>query len=153
MPFSAGLVSAQTATGQVRKGQGVSQFRWTDRHITRSEVQKNRGFTYIFGDNVTEKGMGGMAKQLRGEPNAVGIPTKWRPTMDWDAFFSDNPTDHRKVEHARDFMETAIQVAERRGLLIIVPSGIGQGLAQMPTRCPELYKWLCNRLERPELRM
>jgi hypothetical protein len=127
----------------------VSQFLWTDRHITRSEVQSNRGFTYTFGDNITEKGMGGMAKQLRGEPNAVGVPTKWYPTLHWDAFFSDDPLAKRSPESAKEFMETAIRAAEARGLLIIVPSGIGQGLAQMPTRCPKLYAWLTRRLERP----
>jgi hypothetical protein len=94
--------------------------------------------------------MGGMARECRGEPNAVGIPTKWRPAMTLDAFFRDAdglPTSLVAVA-PRALIESAIREAESRGLPIIVPVGLGQGLAQMPHHCPRLYHWMCERLHR-----
>ena len=49
----------------------------------------------------------------------------------------------------RALIEAAILEAEYRGLPIIVPVGLGQGLAQMPHHCPMLYRWMCERLQRP----
>ncbi len=49
------------------------------RIITRAEVRANPDRYYVFGDNMTGTGYGGQAAQMRGEVNAVGVPTKWRP--------------------------------------------------------------------------
>ncbi len=43
----------------------------------------------MFGDNLVCRGLGGQAKEMRGEPNAVGYPTKRRPSMTSSAFFDD----------------------------------------------------------------
>ncbi len=49
------------------------------KYITRTIVQENPDILYVFGDNMTGTGYGGQAAQMRGEVNAVGVPTKWRP--------------------------------------------------------------------------
>ena len=123
---------------------------WTNRHIKRAELRANPQLTYLYGDNSIHSGIGGMARECRGEPNAVGIPTKWRPAMTLDAFFRDTdglPTSLVAVA-PRALIESAILEAESRGLPIVVPVGLGQGLAQMPHHCPMLYRWMCERLHR-----
>ena len=55
--------------------------------ITRADLRANPDTLYVFGDNMRRRGMGGQAAEMRGEPNAVGIPTKWRPSRtEWDFF-------------------------------------------------------------------
>jgi hypothetical protein len=122
------------------------KFRWTTGVILRGDVRRHPDKTYLFGDNAVYRGMGGMAREMRGEVNAVGVPTKWTPSMNDAAFFSDDD----ESGLPQDLMEAAICDAESRGLPIVVPSGIGRGLAQMPQRCPRLYKWLCERLHKPK---
>ena len=49
------------------------------RFITREYVRANPDKIFLFGDNLEQRGLGGQAAAMRGEPNAVGIPTKKRP--------------------------------------------------------------------------
>jgi hypothetical protein len=59
--------------------------------ITREYVRESFGTTiFLFGDNMQRTGLGGQAKEMRNEPNAFGVPTKWKPTMQDDAFFTDD---------------------------------------------------------------
>lgn len=57
--------------------------------ITREMVQANRHKIFLFGDNLLRRGLGGQAREMRGERNAVGIPVKNRPSMTEGSFFSD----------------------------------------------------------------
>jgi len=61
--------------------------RW--KWITREELQRHPELIFVFGDNMLRKGFGGQAKEMRGEPNAVGVPVKWRPSRDAGAYFTD----------------------------------------------------------------
>ena len=47
--------------------------------IYRSDLKANPSVLYLFGDNLQRVGLGGQAKEMRGEPNAVGIATKKAP--------------------------------------------------------------------------
>ena len=57
--------------------------------ITRDDLKRNPEHLFAFGDNMARRGLGGQAKEMRGEPNAVGVPTKWEPTMYPSGFFSE----------------------------------------------------------------
>ena len=57
--------------------------------IYRKQLKDNPNILYVFGDNMVRQGYGGQAREMRGEPNAVGIPTKWRPDNTDGAFFYD----------------------------------------------------------------
>jgi hypothetical protein len=58
--------------------------------ITRASCRANPDKTFLFGDNAIHAGFGGQAaKEMRGEPNAIGIPTKFYPNMRDDSFFTD----------------------------------------------------------------
>ena len=58
--------------------------------ITREIVQANPDKIFLFGDNLLRVGLGGQAGATRGEPNAVGIPTKKTPAGDEAASFTDS---------------------------------------------------------------
>lgn len=100
--------------------------------ITRQDLRDNPDKVYVFGDNLRRVGYGGQAKEMRGEPNALGIPTKANP----GEYLSD----------ARDFPRFAIRLGQHFADLvtalyikrtIVWPAdGIGTGLADMENRAP-----------------
>jgi hypothetical protein len=47
--------------------------------IYRRDLRANPESLYLFGDNTKRVGIGGQAREMRGEPNAVGIATKNAP--------------------------------------------------------------------------
>lgn len=107
--------------------------------ITRDMVQSETDTLFVFGDNVMRVGLGGQAREMRGEPNSVGIPTKWRPSMDPSAFFTDNDyfdildrlleADKRIVEHLN-----------AGGTVVWPEDGIGTGLAHLKERAPLIFQ-------------
>lgn len=61
------------------------------KYITRQMMRAEPTTLFVFGDNLAQVGYGGQAKEMRGEPNAVGIPTKRKPSRTApDEFFTDN---------------------------------------------------------------
>lgn len=111
--------------------------------IYRQDLQNNPNVLYVFGDNLLEIGSGGQAGEMRGEPNAVGVPTKKRPGMNEKDFFTDD-------ELAENIFEISMKVNRltkhlKAGGVVVLPSdGIGTGLSQMPERCPKTFKYLCE---------
>jgi len=47
--------------------------------IERSMLQADPEARFVFGDNAERWGLGGQAKEMRGEPNAIGVATLWSP--------------------------------------------------------------------------
>lgn len=43
------------------------------KYIKRQDLKSNPNTQYLFGDNLKRSGFGGQAKEMRGEPNAIGI--------------------------------------------------------------------------------
>jgi hypothetical protein len=106
--------------------------------IKREDLWNNPTVFYLFGDNFIQKGMGGQAKEMRGEPNAIGIPTKHKPTNEEDAFFSDMYYDEISRRWRNIFAK--VKAHKTNGHLIVIPAdGIGTGLAQLETKAPNLY--------------
>ena len=121
--------------------------------ITREFVQANPDRIFLFGDNLEHVGMGGQAAAMRGEPNAIGIPTKKSPSMSDEAFFTDYEFDSNCVEidmaitglwdlwldHVATFCTDDIPV--------VIPSdGLGTGLAELDKRAPKTFSYLENKL-------
>ena len=48
---------------------------WT----TRDDLRANRNCVFVYGDNVAREGHRGLARQMRGEPNAHPISISWAP--------------------------------------------------------------------------
>lgn len=107
--------------------------------ITRDDLQNNPDTLYVFGDNMVRQGFGGLAKEVRGESNAVGIPTKKYPAMNEPSFFTDADLE--------DFIKEAlIDIArlvghkEMGGDIVWPEDGIGTGLAELKERAPAIWK-------------
>ena len=105
---------------------------WIERQMLRDEPEK----LFVFGDNLARIGKGGQAKEMRGEPNAVGLPTKVSPSI----YLSDS--DLAKVSRAiRDDLDRLMAHLRRGGTVVWPSNGIGTGLAELDTRAPHVAEF------------
>lgn len=115
--------------------------------IYREDLRRNRDVLYVFGDNVVRKGMGGQAAHMRGEPNSVGVATKYAPSMDPDAFFGDEPAQTEAQNRILDSdMKPLFERVKAGGIVVWPTDGIGTGLSELPTRAPETWSYLEQKL-------
>lgn len=110
-------------------------------NITRNIVRANPSRLFVFGDNMARAGFGGQALAMRGEPNAVGIPTKWKPSMAPDAFFTDADFDAWLAASQPDFARLAGHL-RANGIVVWPAAGIGTGRAQLERRAPRIWRWI-----------
>lgn len=111
---------------------------------TREVIKANREKMFVFGDNMARKGYGGQAKACRGEPNALGIPTKWYPDCSKKSFFKDD--DIVKVEPVIAAAFDAMSAQLQAGRVVVWPAdGIGTGLARLEEKAPAIFKYITNR--------
>jgi hypothetical protein len=122
--------------------------------IERSDLKQNQDRVYLFGDNLLRIGMGGQAKSMRGEPNALGVATKFSPGMNpQDMWIETDEHDHEKFIV---YLEIDLQPVEKHlkaGSIVVIPSdGLGTGLSKLPENAPITNDWLHNKLfvEYPE---
>ncbi|MFN0278933.1 MAG: hypothetical protein ACKVRN_10055 [Pyrinomonadaceae bacterium] len=114
--------------------------------ISRSFVRDHRNHIFLFGDNLARRGFGGQAAAMRGEPNAVGIPTKKHPSNNEDAFFTDAEFEQNKAAIDRAF-ERLRHISTTREQIIVIPAdGLGTGRAQLESRAPLTFAYLQRRL-------
>lgn len=101
--------------------------------VFRSDLRANPKVAYVFGDNVNRVGLGGQAKEMRGEPNAYGIATLISPGI---------PFRDDCLRHNVTIMATDIQrLTEAKPEIIVFPSdGVGTGLAGMEAHAPLTYE-------------
>ncbi len=96
---------------------------------------------FVFGDNMLRQGLGGQAAECRGEPNAVGVPTKHKPSWDSDAFFSDADFTHVKPVIDAECRKLARHL--RQGGTVVLPAdGIGTGRAKLSEKAPRIRRYL-----------
>lgn len=109
--------------------------------VTRDDVRARRSAVFVFGDNMQRQGFGGQARSMRGEPNAVGVPTKWAPSTRPDSYFSD--ADFDRVRVAIDDAFGKIRLLRSQGLDVVIPAdGLGTGLADLPRRAPRIHRYI-----------
>lgn len=113
--------------------------------ICREDLKRNSNVLYLFGDNMARKGLGGQAKAMRGEPNAVGIRTKVSPDTDISAYWTDR-TFERNTQNIDDDLRRVKDHLDNRGVIVIPADGIGTGLACMFQTCPQTFAYLQERL-------
>jgi hypothetical protein len=109
--------------------------------IYRADLQANPFVLYLFGDNLKRQGMGGQAKEMRGEPNAVGIATKKLPSQYDNSFFSDDDFDLFEENYLAD-MEMVYSHLDHKGTVIVPLDGLGTGLSELPTRAPKIDTYI-----------
>ena len=101
---------------------------------------------YIFGDNLYGIGKGGQAI-IRDCSNAFGIPTKRAPSMNSNAFFSDQFDEYEAVKSAIE--KLTVRKYSRKKVTFVFPTdGLGTGLAQMKTKSPKLFKYMNEQLNK-----
>ena len=105
-------------------------------HITRQMLCNEPHKLFVFGDNLRREGYGGQAREMRGEPNAVGIPTKVAPSMDENAFFTNQHYNKWLLESLPDCIRLYKFVCDCDGGIVWPKAGIGTGLAQLSQRAP-----------------
>jgi hypothetical protein len=106
------------------------------KHIIREHLRANPRWRYVFGDNVKRVGLGGQAKEMRGEPNAIGVVTKWGPSLMTTNFFGDYLECQKLLLADLDKVEREL----RNNRTVVWPlDGIGTGLAQLEQRAPMLF--------------
>ena len=111
------------------------------KHITRSMLAAEPNSLFLFGDNFRRRGHGGQAREMRGMPNAVGLPTKHGPGR--------APGDYLDDDDYELFMSEAIPVVnklrdhlEAGGIVVIPADGVGTGLASLPRKAPRIWRVL-----------
>jgi hypothetical protein len=109
------------------------------KRITRKMMREFPDHLFVFGDNMLEQGMGGQAKEMRGEPNAVGIPTKFLPSYEPQAFFSDDDL-HRVKYRIDDRVLKLFCHASDGGTVVWPEDGIGTGLADLKNKAPAIWE-------------
>lgn len=110
--------------------------------ISRVDLKANPNVLYVFGDNMERAGLGGQAKEMRGEHNAIGIATKWAPNMNEDAFFKDSDFDIVKDQIDLDFT----RLEDHDGVVVIPLDGLGTGLSELPIRAPKIYAYINQKI-------
>lgn len=119
-----------------------------EKHITRAMLRAEPDTLFVFGDNLARRGLGGQAKEMRGEPNAIGIPTKRAPGMCDGDFMRDEDFDTFRHEAAGSLSVLRVHL-EGGGSVVWPADGIGTGLAQLLDRAPKVWA----ALERARIRL
>ncbi|MEP1142641.1 MAG: hypothetical protein ABJH52_02885 [Henriciella sp.] len=93
--------------------------------ITREDLRANRAILYVYGDNVAREGFRGLARQMRGEPNAHPISVSWAPHQ---------PFTHATAEAAAEQIDADLDgLITRQSDLIVWPlMGLVPEFQEMP---------------------
>lgn len=114
--------------------------------FTRRQLQAQPSSLFAWGDNLARAGgannpRSGQAFACRGEPNAVGLPTKKRPSTADSAFFTDEDFDRVKPE-IDSGMKRLVDHLLKGGTIHWPADGIGTGRADLARRAPRIWAYL-----------
>ena len=103
--------------------------------ITREDIQINKHWLYIFGDNDKRVGKGGQAKEMRGEPNSIGIRVKKTSGTKEEAYYTDVEA-LKNIENITQDFKIIEEHLMNGGIVVIPIDGIGTGLAKLKDIAP-----------------
>lgn len=130
----------QTANSVANQKDEIPRIEIRD-HITRADVRAEKDKIFLFGDNLTGRGFGGQAKEMRGEQNAVGIPTKKAPSNNPNSFFTD-----KEFSPNKQAIDEAFGKIPPDKIIVIPKAGLGTGLAQLDEKAPQTFAYLNEKL-------
>jgi len=100
--------------------------------ITRDMLRADPEARFVFGDNAERWGLGGQAKEMRGEPNAIGVATLYSPG---NYYLAGDLVAIRTV--LRDLRMVGAALA--KGRTVYIPNdGLGTGLARLAENAPAI---------------
>lgn len=105
---------------------------------TRSYIKAHPDWLFVFGDNMMRHGLAGQAAEARGEPNAIGIATKRKPTMESDAFLMDHDYDNWFAAE-QPTLHRLMEASQNVRTIIWPLDGIGTGLARLEKSAPSIW--------------
>jgi hypothetical protein len=87
---------------------------------------------------------------IRGLPNAIGVATKWKPSTDDDAYFTDEQWERNPyIKTVIDTDLNAVEHLLQKERTVYLPvQMIGTGLAELNLRAPKLFEYLDNNFKR-----
>lgn len=90
---------------------------------------------------MVRAGLGGQAAEMRGEPNAIGVPTKWRPAHYPSACFTDADWEYDGVKIAIRAAFVTAEMFLDAGYDVVIPAdGLGTGLARLSKAAPVILR-------------
>lgn len=103
-----------------------------EKFITSDMLRAAPDKKFVFGDNIARGGYGGQAREMRGEPNAIGVATLYAPWV----FYDNHPEILFHV--ARDLKSVAHALAV--GTEVVVPlDGLGTGFGRLIEHRPDIH--------------
>ena len=114
--------------------------------IYRVDLELNPDVHYCFGDNDERVGMGGQAKECRGERNAIGIRTKKTPGEDESAYYTDDEMADNTKKISEDFA-AVLDLLLAKKTVVFPTEGFGTGFAELKTRAPRTLKFIETTVE------
>lgn len=113
----------------------------TEKMITPAMMRAEPKTLFVFGDNMRGTGRGGQAATMRDEPNGLGIPTKWIPSMVETAFFCDDDLPHVRGTLQKRLKKLSDHL-NKGGNVVWPEDGIGTGRAQLQQRAPSIWSMI-----------
>ncbi|MFX4226372.1 MAG: hypothetical protein ACFHHU_00350 [Porticoccaceae bacterium] len=105
--------------------------------ISRDMLIAEPNVLFVFSDDLERAGIGGQAIEMRGEPNAVGIPTRKSPKDHSSALFSDADFQQWRAASLVNWRRLFAHV--KNGGSIVWPSnGLGSGTSKLKEAAPEV---------------
>ena len=114
---------------------------------TVDDVRNNPNKLFVYGDNNIKIGRGGQAI-IRDEGNTIGIPTKKLPNNDSKSYYID-----LEIEDNKNHIDTAVNnllkkfMNDQYEILVFPEDGLGTGLAKLPEKAPETFKYLQRKIK------
>ena len=115
-------------------------------NISREYVQSHPDEIFVYSENYLREGYGEESKEMRGEPNTVGIVTRKKSGTTEDSFFNDLEFEENKIKINEGIKEIISFIDE--GKKINFPTqGIGTDSSQLKLRAPKTYEFLIQTLK------
>lgn len=106
--------------------------------IKRADLRAAPAHLFVFGDNLARRGYGGQAKEMRGEPNSIGLPTKRNPDNLYPESFLKDSDLHLIQRVTANDRAKLISHLTNGGTVVWPLSGIGTGLAALRRHAPTI---------------
>jgi len=114
--------------------------------INREYIKNNPTKYFVFGDNDMRVGTGGQAKEMRGEPNSIGVRVKKYPGNISIAYYSDIQYDFNVIKITEDF--DIVKKYLKGGCDVVIPEDkIGTGLAKLKVFAPKTLKFINDKIK------
>lgn len=109
--------------------------------ITREFVREHPDWVFVFGDNEERVGLGGQAKAMRGEPNAIGVATKKAAGHRPQDYWYDSDYNRQIDVVTKDFIPVMKALVQER-TVVFPKDGIGTGLAKLKENAPNTLQYI-----------